>query len=374
MSTSSATLVNYNQADGRREEKVAWKLTERPVLITGGAGFIGTNLASRLLSIGQKVVIFDNLSRPGVIANLHFLTSHFDKLLQVKLGDIRDAGSLFPILREASAVYHFAAQVAVTTSMKSPLEDFEVNARGTLNLLESLKLLAEPPTLLFTSTNKVYGNLRTVALEESPSRYLPRDPEIQRRGINEDMLLNFQSPYGCSKGTADQYVLDYSNSFGLPACVFRMSCIYGMHQWGNEDQGWVAHFVARFAEGRPLTFYGDGKQVRDVLFIDDLVDAMLLAREHIDLVTGKAFNIGGGPFNSVSLLEMMAVLERMGMARPEVRFDEWRIGDQHYYVSDTTRFRQATGWKPLVNVRDGLRRLHNWLVSSSTYRLMYVDH
>jgi CDP-paratose 2-epimerase len=373
MSASSATPVNHRPTVGARKEQIAWKLTERPVLITGGAGFIGTNLAARLLSIGQKVVVFDNLSRQGVAANLQFLTSRYGRLLEVKLADIRDTRALVPILREASAVYHFAAQVSVTTSMKSPLEDFEVNARATLNLLESLKSLAVRPTLLFTSTNKVYGNLRTVALDESASRYMPRDPEIQRRGINEDVLLSFHSPYGCSKGTADQYVLDYSKNFGLRACVFRMSCIYGTHQYGNEDQGWVAHFMARFIEGRPLTLYGDGKQVRDVLFVDDLIDAMLLARERIDSLAGQAFNIGGGPSNSVSLLELIAVLERMGIARPDVRFDEWRPGDQRYFVSDTTRFRQATGWKPCVKLQEGLQRLHNWLVGSSGISLLHAD-
>lgn len=362
-------LNGRHSLGGRDSLENTWTRTSRPVLITGGAGFIGTNLAYQLLSQGQPVILFDNLSRKGVTSNLQFLTSLFGGLVDARIGDVRDARALRDSLKDASAVFHFAAQVAVTTSLKSPLEDFEVNARGTLNLLEALKSLTEPPFLLFTSTNKVYGRLDSILLEDAGSRYAPRDPEIRRQGIGEDRPLNFHSPYGCSKGTADQYVLDYANSFGLPATVFRMSCIYGMHQYGNEDQGWVSHFVSRFCGGVPLTIYGDGKQVRDLLFIDDLIDAMLLANEHAAELAGRAFNIGGGPANTISLIELVRLLEEMGIAAPEIRFGGWRAGDQSYYVSNTARFRQLTGWRARIGVRQGLHRLHQWLTGAAADRI-----
>jgi len=369
MSRTHSPASNFNALNGRHLHENTWSRTSRPVLITGGAGFIGTNLACRLLSQGQPVILFDNLSRKGVTSNLQFVTSLFGELADVRIGDVRDASALRDSLKNAAAVFHFAAQVAVTTSLTSPLEDFEINARGTLNLLEAMKSLTEPPFLLFTSTNKVYGRLDSILLEDAGSRYAPRDPEIRRRGIGEDSLLNFHNPYGCSKGTADQYVLDYANSFGLPATVFRMSCIYGMHQWGNEDQGWVSHFVSRFCGGVPLTIYGDGKQVRDLLFIDDLIDAMLLAKERGAALAGRAFNIGGGPANTISLIELVRLLEEMGMAAPEIRFGDWRAGDQCYYVSNTARFRQLTGWRPRIGVRQGLQRLHQWLTGAAADRI-----
>jgi CDP-paratose 2-epimerase len=363
VSTSHA-LVNPARPDRSHDEDANRTRLQRPVIVTGGAGFIGTNLVNRLLSNGERVIVFDDLSRQGASGNLQFLASRYGKALEVKLGDVRNLEALTPLLGEAASVFHFAAQVAVTKSIKAPLEDFEVNAHGTLQLLEALKSLPDPPPLLFTSTNKVYGTLPTVALDESSSRFIPRDPEIQRRGLDESLSLNFHTPYGCSKGTADQYVLDYAKMFGLRTCVFRMSCIYGMYQRGNEDQGWVAHFVSCSTRGLPLTFYGNGKQVRDLLFIEDLIDAMILARDKIDHLSGRAFNIGGGPSNSVSLLELMTMLERMGIKRPHVKFDTWRLGDQRYYVSDTTRFRQATGWKPHVTISEGLQRLHAWVATA----------
>jgi CDP-paratose 2-epimerase len=226
-----------------------------------------------------------------------------------------------------------------------------------------LRGLREPPPLLFTSTNKVYGNLERIPVEEDGLRYSPRDPEIRRRGINEDSQLSFHSPYGCSKGTAEQYVLDYSRSFGLKCVVFRMSCIYGLFQHGTTDQGWVAHFISEISRQSPLTIYGNGKQVRDLLFVDDLVDAMLAAYRHMSELSGRAFNIGGGIANSVSLLELFEMLRDMKINIPEVFFKDWRTGDQRYYVSDTSRFRQATGWRPRIGVREGLLRMYQWIAS-----------
>jgi CDP-paratose 2-epimerase len=258
-------------------------------------------------------------------------------------------------------VFHFAAQVAVTTSLTNAIHDFEVNARGTLNLLEAIRSADAPPPLVFTSTNKVYGALPDVRMRANGDRYEPEDDAIRANGISELRPLDFHSPYGCSKGTADQYVIDYARTFGLPAVVFRMSCIYGPHQFGNEDQGWVAHFLIRALRGQPITLYGDGMQVRDILFVEDLVDAFLLAQAHMPTVGGRAFNIGGGPINTISLIELLDMIRELNGVRPEVRSGAWRPGDQRYYVSDTRAFREATGWSQKVGVREGVSRLYDWL-------------
>ncbi|MFL5575006.1 MAG: NAD-dependent epimerase/dehydratase family protein [Gemmatimonadaceae bacterium] len=322
---------------------------------------MGANLAHRLLSVGTPVLLLDNLSRPGVELNLRWLRETHGELVQLEQADVRDRAAVARCVRRARQVFHFAAQVAVTTSLAHPTDDFDVNARGTLNVLEALRALPEPPPLLFTSTNKVYGNCEDVALARRGRRYEPADPELRSRGVSESRPLQFHSPYGCSKGTADQYVLDYAHSFGLRTVVFRMSCIYGPHQFGTEDQGWVAHFLLRALGGRPIVLYGDGMQVRDVLFVDDLVDAMLRAQERIDEIAGRAFNIGGGARNTTSLLELVELIGELHGERPEVTHDEWRTGDQRYYVSDTRRFQNATGWSPRVGVRDGVERLYEWL-------------
>jgi CDP-paratose 2-epimerase len=266
-------------------------------------------------------------------------------------------------VRNADQVFHFAAQVAVTTSLDDPLHDFEVNVGGTLNLLEEIRRRDDPPPLLLTSTNKVYGALSDLELVECGERYQPLAAAL-RGGIGEDRPLDFHSPYGCSKGAADQYVLDYARTFGLSAVVFRMSCIYGLHQSGNEDQGWVAHFLIRAIEGEPLRIFGDGMQVRDILFADDLVDAFLLAQANIHALAGQAFNIGGGLGNTISLLELLDLIERLRGVRPRVDFKPWRPGDQRYYVSGTYKFKAATGWAPKVSAREGIERLYQWLLES----------
>ena len=334
---------------------------ERPVLITGGAGFIGTNVAHRLLSEGRRVLVYDNLSRPGVEQNLGWLKEQHGDRVQAEIADIRDALSLRRAVSRASAVFHFAAQVAVTTSLEDPIEDFTVNARGTVNLLEALRSLDNPPPLVFTSTNKVYGGLEDLEFRPNGRRYDPADNAIRLYGINEERRLDFHSPYGCSKGTADQYVLDYARTFGLQAVVFRMSCIYGLHQFGTEDQGWVAHFLIRALHGEPITLYGDGLQVRDILFVDDVVNAFMLAFKYMDEVSGQAFNMGGGPSNSVSLLEVLDLIGHVHGKKPKVHFGGWRPGDQRYYVSNTAKFQAATGWKAQVGTREGIERLYQWL-------------
>ena len=336
----------------------------RPVtLITGGAGFIGSNLAHRLLGMGQRVRVLDNLSRPGVEQNLQWLRETHGERLEMIVADVRDMAKVRQAMAGITQVFHFAAQVAVTTSLLDPQDDFSVNAQGTLNVLEAVRAQRTPPPLVLTSTNKVYGGLGDVGLEVRDGRYAPLDAALQANGVPESRPLDFHSPYGCSKGTADQYVVDYARSYGLVTTVFRMSCIYGPRQFGTEDQGWVAHFILRALRGEAITLYGDGRQVRDVLFVDDLVDAFLLAREHGPKLAGRAFNMGGGPANAISLLDLLDRIEDLHGRRPKVDFDQWRTGDQRYYVSDTRAFQQATGWQPKVGADDGIERLYRWLAA-----------
>ena len=340
-------------------------MSNDPVVITGGAGFIGSNLAGRLLSQGRRVIVFDNLSRPGVEVNLDWLRTTYSTRVEFLQADVRDGAAVRHAVDRASAVFHLAAQTAVTSSLTDPLYDFEVNARGALNVLEAIRRRGAHVPLLFTSTNKVYGNLNHVPVHRTGNRYEPLDEDVRLHGASEDMPLQFHSPYGCSKGAADQYVLDYSKSYGLPVTVFRMSCIYGPHQFGTEDQGWVAHFLIRALNRRPITLYGDGLQVRDLLFVEDLVDAFLLAISHMDSLAGSAFNIGGGPANVMSLLELLNKIGDDLGERPSIRFEDWRAADQKYYVSDTRRFQAATGWRTRVSISEGLTRLRSWLLEES---------
>lgn len=333
-------------------------------LVTGGVGFIGTNVVHRLVKSGASVVVLDNFSRPGVEQNARWLSSELGERVQIVRGDTRDRALVLDLMRGARQVFHFAAQVAVTSSLLDPLEDFEVNAHGTLNVLEAIRRQTEPPSLLYTSTNKVYGALPTLELRQERTRYVPIEPTIAARGVSEHFELDFHSPYGCSKGAADQYVIDYARSYGIPALVFRMSCIYGPHQCGNEDQGWVAHFLKQALTRRAITLYGDGLQVRDVLFIDDLVEAMMRAQANATRLAGQAFNIGGGPANTTSLIELLDRIGTLTGEVPEVRFEPTRVGDQRYYVSDVSRFAQATGWQPRVDVAHGVSALFSWLSST----------
>ena len=333
-------------------------------LITGGAGFVATNVADRLLRTGTPVRLFDNLARPGVHANVRWLKARHGSLVQVHFGDVRDEAAVRTALRGVDRVFHFAAQVAVTTSLTDPFADFDINARGTLNLLEAVRSLEERPSLLYTSTNKVYGDIPDVPLKQAGRRYVPASRAIAAHGIGEERPLDFHSPYGCSKGAADQYVLDYARTFGLPATVFRMSCIYGPHQFGTEDQGWVAHFLIQALRGAPLTLFGDGLQVRDVLFVEDLVDAMMRAHDQIARTAGQAYNIGGGPANTTSLLELLDLIASLTGTRPAFDVEPWRPADQRYYVSDTSKFEQATGWRQMTSVPDGVQRLMDWLLEA----------
>lgn len=335
----------------------------RPVLVTGGAGFIGSNIADRLARDGHDVLIYDALARPGVERNLAWLVERHPARISSVKADIRDADALAEAAKDASAVFHMAAQVAVTTSMEDPVADFEINIRGTLNLLEALRRRSDPAPLVFASTNKVYGDLADIALDLVEDRYLPHDPDIRASGISEARALDFHTPYGCSKGAADQYVLDYGRSFGVPTAVLRMSCIYGQRQMGTEDQGWVAHFVIRALQGEPISIFGDGAQVRDVMDIADAVDAYMAVWRQIERVKGRAFNLGGGPANAISLRQLVEHLEALTGRAVDTHHADWRAGDQRWFVADSRAARATLGLKPPRRWREGVEALARWLQS-----------
>ncbi len=332
--------------------------SDRAVVITGGAGFIGSNLADSLLRAGERVIVYDNLSRPGTEKNLRWLAQRHPRRLEVEIADVRDAERVRRVVDRAHSVYHLAAQVAVTSSVTDPGHDFAVNAEGTLNVLQAARAAKEPPAVLFTSTNKVYGALVGVPVVLNGTRYLFED---RRAGIAEDQPLDFHSPYGCSKGAADQYVRDYARIYDLPTCVFRMSCIYGPRQFGNEDQGWVAHFVISALSGRPITLYGDGKQVRDILFVDDLVALMVRCMATVREEPGRIYNVGGGARNALSLLELLDLLESELGRKVERRHAPWRPGDQRIYISDIEKLKRDLQWEPKVSKEEGVRRLIDWI-------------
>jgi CDP-paratose 2-epimerase len=335
-------------------------LRRRPmVLITGGSGFLGANLADRLAAAGERILIYDNLSRPGVVQNLKWLQHRHGHRVETAIADVRDAAALRETTRQASAVFHLAAQA----SADDPVADFEINVRGTLNVLEAVRHRPDPPPLIFASTSKIYGEpFDPTSLVEHERRYRPAHGE--RQAIDEACPLAPSSSYGCSKGAADQYVLDYGRIHRLRSVVLRMSCLHGPHQFGTEDQGWVAHFLIRALQGQPITIFGNGKQVRDLLYVDDAVDALLRAHARIDALAGQACNLGGGRDNTLSLLELVARLSELGIAPPPVRFVAARPGDRLYYVSDTSKFEQRTGWRAHTPVSVGLRNLQRWLIAT----------
>jgi CDP-paratose 2-epimerase len=332
------------------------------ILVTGGAGFIGANLADRLASEGHDVLVYDALRRPGVERNLAWLRQRHPRRIDAVTADIRDAARLEAALRDAEAVFHLAAQVAVTTSLEDPAEDFGVNLQGSFLLLDLLRRRRGGPCpLVFASTNKVYGDLADIPLALDGEAWQPRETSLRLAGIGEDRRLDFHTPYGCSKGAAEQYVLDFARSYGLPAAVLRMSCIYGPRQMGTEDQGWVAHFLIRALRGEAITLYGDGMQVRDILHVDDAVAAWIAAWQRIDAVAGHAFNLGGGPSNAVSLLQLLHAIGDITGRRVDVSHGPVRAGDQRWFVADTRRARTALGLEDPIPWRLGLRRLTEWL-------------
>jgi CDP-paratose 2-epimerase len=329
------------------------------IAITGGAGFIGTNLAEYFLEKGERIVILDNFSRKGTKENKEYLERKFSANLEIIKCDIRSDNKIMQEkFNEANAVYHLAAQVAVTTSIKDPREDFEINALGTFNVLESIRKSKGNPVIIYSSTNKVYGKMEDIKITERNERY---EYESVSDGIKENRLLDFYSPYGCSKGTGDQYVRDYARIYGLNSIVFRQSCIYGERQFGIEDQGWVAWFTIASILGKKITIYGNGKQIRDVLHVKDLVEAFDLATKEINKTKGKIFNIGGGPKNTLSLLELISFLEELTGKKIEYSFDEWRPGDQPVYVSNIEKAHKVFGWKPKITAKKGIKMLFEWV-------------
>lgn len=336
------------------------KTPRKKWIITGGAGFIGCHAAARFHAAGDHVIVVDNLSRRGATENLTWLRAQ--GITDFVKADVRDARAMNEVLAQhddANAVLHLAAQVAVSTSVIDPRHDFEVNAEGTFNVLEAVRTAAQArPAVLYSSTNKVYGGMEHVRIVERNGRYAYED---RPDGVDESEPLDFHSPYGCSKGTGDQYVRDYARIYGLRTVVFRQSCIYGTRQFGIEDQGWIAWFCLAATFGRPFTIFGDGKQIRDVLWVGDLVDAYERALERIDSVSGEVFNVGGGPSNTLSLLELVDQLER-SIGRPlRPASAAWRPGDQRVFVADIRKAEEHLDWRPNVSVRDGLARLLDWI-------------
>ncbi|MFA6007753.1 MAG: GDP-mannose 4,6-dehydratase [Candidatus Shapirobacteria bacterium] len=327
-------------------------------LVIGGAGFIGSNLAHTLLLQGDSVTILDNLSRSGSQKNLDWLRSLHKNLEFIQADIVKDQEILNQSISSVDRVYHLAAQVAVTTSVTDPRHDFEVNAFGTFNVLEALRLFNPKATLIFTSTNKVYGNLDDLEIVETETKYQFKNIE----GVNESQSLDFHSPYGCSKGSADQYVRDYSRIYGLNTIVFRQSCIYGPRQFGVEDQGWVAWFVIALMTQKPITIYGDGKQVRDLLYVDDLIRAYQMAADNIDKTRGQVFNLGGGPANSISIyFDFKKLLEKLFKKDITAPFAPARPGDQKIFITDITKAKKYFNWEPQVNVAAGLNNLYLWV-------------
>jgi CDP-paratose 2-epimerase len=352
------------------EEKVLLEKTDGLILVTGGAGFIGSNLAAYYLARGRTVRVFDNLSRLGTEKNLGWLQSLGTPRLETVVGDVRDFEELRRAAADADVIFHLASQVGVTSSLTDPRHDFEVNVLGTFNLLEAARESGRRPVVVFSSTNKVYGSMEKVGVEltDDGYRYLSLP-----MGVSEEWPLDFHSPYGCSKGAADQYVRDYARIYRLPTVVFRQSCVYGPRQLGNEDQGWVTHFAVSAMLGSPLTIYGDGYQVRDVLHVDDLVAAYDLAVERIDVARGKVYNIGGGIHNAISLRWLVAFLDRELGFQPQVGYGDWRPGDQKVYVSDIRRAGGELGWMPTVPVRRGLERQIRWLQANREL-FTWIEH
>lgn len=329
-------------------------------LITGGAGFIGSNYADRCISRGDRVAIFDNLSRHGSKLNLQWLQEkHGKSSFELIIGDVRKAEEIKKAATNADRIVHLAAQVAVTTSVTDPFNDFQINAQGTFNTLEAARASGKNPTFVYSSTNKVYGGMDDVKVVEGATRF---DYADLPKGASETQPLDFHSPYGCSKGCGDQYVRDYYRIYGLPTVVFRQSCIYGLRQFGVEDQGWVAWFVIAAISGHPITIYGNGKQVRDILFVDDLLNAYDAALNNKEKASGQIFNVGGGRENTISIwTEFAPILEKLLGKKIEVAWGDWRPGDQPVFISDIRKAHDVLGWSPKVSAEEGIKRLFEWV-------------
>ncbi|MFC1849978.1 GDP-mannose 4,6-dehydratase [candidate division CSSED10-310 bacterium] len=329
----------------------------KKVVVIGGAGFIGCHVVAHHLGVDDQVTVIDNLSRKGTDINLQWLEEQPGDFSFFH-GDIRiDRDLLEQQCLNADLIYHLAAQVAVTTSVTNPREDFDINALGTFNVLEAARGARSDPILIYASTNKVFGGLEDLEVVVSEKRYQLSGAPL---GIDEDRSLDFHSPYGCSKGSGDQYCRDYYRIYGLKTLVFRQSCIYGIRQFGVEDQGWVAHFVISSLFDKPITIYGDGMQVRDVLWIEDLVQAYLKAVTEIDRTAGQVYNIGGGPTHTMSLLDLLDILAEEFGKKIQFSFADWRPGDQKVYISNISRAKKEFGWEPQISPRKGTQLLIAW--------------
>jgi len=337
------SLVTEPKTFSRAETSGSPRNTGRRILITGGAGFLGVNATLHLIADGWHATVLDNLSRPGTERNLKWLiTQHPEQTTFIK-EDVRNASAMAQHVKNQDAILHLAGQVAVTTSLLDPSADFDVNARGTLNLLEAVRLQNPEAPFVFASTNKVYGQL-----------------DRSNVACKESQPIDFHSPYGCSKGAADQYVRDYARCFHMNTVVLRQSCIYGAHQYGTEDQGWVAHFVHSIIKNRPMTIYGDGTQVRDLLDARDLCAFYSTVIQNIDKTRGEIYNVGGGPHNQRNLLEVIEQIGKLTNRKPKYTFADWREGDQTYYVSDITKAKKALDWEPSIGFDRGLNELIAW--------------
>ena len=329
------------------------------VLVTGGAGFIGCNVVRRLVAAGSHVTVLDNLSRQYSTSNARVLQSDLGDGVRLIGGDVRDASAVASAADGVGAIIHLAGQTAVTRSIVDPVGDFLDNCTGTLNVLEAARTRTDPPVVLYASTNKVYGALDSVEIVEEPDHYRFADLP---HGVDENHPLDFASPYACSKGAGEQYVRDYARTYGVPTVVFRQSCIYGPHQLGAEDQGWLAWFLLASRMGTPLTIYGDGKQVRDLLYVDDLIDCYAAALAAIDVTAGQIYNVGGGVTNSVSVWwQLRPLLETaIGHELRQPNFGPWRLGDQRIFCADTGKATRDFGWRPTTTPEVGLRRMVEW--------------
>lgn len=329
-------------------------------LITGGAGFIGSNLVHRLLGMGEQVTIFDNLSRAGSARNIAWLRSEYgEKAFALIEADVRDAAALDKAVVDQDVIVHLAGQVAVTTSVTNPREDMEINAIGTFNVLEAARNHGNDPIVLYASTNKVYGGMDDVPVVIRDGRW---EYENLPLGASEQQALDFHSPYGCSKGTGDQYTRDYARIYGTRTIVFRQSCIYGPRQFGVEDQGWVAWMVIAASTGRPITIFGDGKQIRDLLHVNDLIDGYLAAIANIDVTKGQVFNMGGGAQNTLSVWsELSPMLSGFLGKNVDVTYSDWRPGDQKIFVADIRKAKKVFGWEPKISVEQGVKQLFDWV-------------
>lgn len=332
------------------------------ILIIGGAGFIGINSARHFLKKGYRVSILDDLSRAGTDYNIKKLKEDFSNKFTFKKCDItKDKKTLQSFVNNNDFVLHLAAQVAVTTSIINPEDDLRINVIGTFNVLEAIRKSKNKPSIIYSSTNKVYGSLPQYEVIEKKNRYIFKEGKLNSKGISENVKIDFHSPYGCSKGSADFYVIDYGRIYGFNSVSFRQSCIYGEYQMGIEDQGWVAWFAIAALLNKKITIFGNGKQVRDLLYVDDLVRLYDMAVENIDKVSGEAFNVGGGPKNTLSIVECLGMLEDKLELNIQTKKDKIRAGDQPVFIADTSKIYNALGWKPSIDISEGLNRMISWI-------------